>query len=86
MYNGDQARVLIEHGFRLPSAADNRLLKGDEFWERNALCRLSHPGAMGDGGERRRGGRAGDPPYRGFDPVVEVRPRRGRWTTVGGDP
>ena len=30
MYNGDQARknVLIEHGFRLPSAADNRPLKG----------------------------------------------------------
>ena len=29
MYNGDQARkkVLIEHGFRLPSAADNRPLK-----------------------------------------------------------
>ena len=36
MYNGDQARkgVLIEHGFRLPSAADNRPLKGDEFWEK----------------------------------------------------
>ncbi len=36
MYNGDQARkkVLIEHGFRLPSAADNRPLKADEFWEK----------------------------------------------------
>ena len=36
MYNGDQARkkVLIEHGFRLPSAADNRPLKGAEFWEK----------------------------------------------------
>lgn len=34
MYNGDQARkkVLIEHGFRLPSAADNRPLKAEEFW------------------------------------------------------
>ncbi len=34
MYNGDQSRkkVLIEHGFRLPSAADNRPLKADEFW------------------------------------------------------
>lgn len=33
MYNGDQARKknLIEHGFRLPSAADNRPLKFDEF-------------------------------------------------------
>ncbi|WP_413407077.1 excinuclease ABC subunit UvrB [Paenibacillus amylolyticus] len=33
MYNGDQARktVLVEHGFRLPSALDNRPLKFDEF-------------------------------------------------------
>lgn len=33
MYNGDQARksVLIEHGFRLPSAADNRPLMFSEF-------------------------------------------------------
>jgi len=34
MYNGDRARktVLVEHGFRLPSALDNRPLKFDE-WE-----------------------------------------------------
>lgn len=33
MYNGDQARkqVLVEYGFRLPSALDNRPLKFDEF-------------------------------------------------------
>jgi excinuclease ABC subunit B len=33
MYNGDRARkdVLIEHGFRLPSARDNRPLKFPEF-------------------------------------------------------
>ncbi|GEK59036.1 excinuclease ABC subunit B [Marinococcus halophilus] len=36
MYNGDQARkqVLVDHGFRLPSAMDNRPLKFDEFEER----------------------------------------------------
>jgi len=36
MYNGDQSRkkVLIDHGFRLPSAADNRPLKADEFWKK----------------------------------------------------
>lgn len=35
MYNGDQARkrVLVEHGFRLPSALDNRPLNFDEFLE-----------------------------------------------------
>nr|WP_285840006.1 excinuclease ABC subunit UvrB [Alkalihalophilus marmarensis] len=33
MYNGDRARkeVLVNHGFRLPSALDNRPLKFDEF-------------------------------------------------------
>ncbi|MBE9029419.1 excinuclease ABC subunit UvrB [filamentous cyanobacterium LEGE 11480] len=40
MYNGDQARkrVLIDHGFRLPSAADNRPLKADEFWNKVKQC------------------------------------------------
>jgi excinuclease ABC subunit B len=40
MYNGDQARkkVLIDHGFRLPSAADNRPLKSEEFWEKVGQC------------------------------------------------
>jgi excinuclease ABC subunit B len=40
MYNGDQARkkVLIDHGFRLPSAADNRPLKAEEFWVKNHQC------------------------------------------------
>jgi excinuclease ABC subunit B len=36
MYKGDQARkkTLIEHGFRLPSALDNRPLKFEEFQDR----------------------------------------------------
>lgn len=36
MYNGDQARknVLVEHGFRLPSARDNRPLQFSEFEEK----------------------------------------------------
>jgi excinuclease ABC subunit B len=40
MYNGDQARkkVLIEHGFRLASAADNRPLKAEEFWSKVNQC------------------------------------------------
>lgn len=35
MYNGDRSRkeVLVEHGFRLPSALDNRPLKFEEFDE-----------------------------------------------------
>jgi excinuclease ABC subunit B len=40
MYNGDQSRkkVLIDHGFRLPSAADNRPLKNEEFWQKVNQC------------------------------------------------
>lgn len=40
MYNGDQARkkVLIDHGFRLPSAADNRPLQAEEFWQKVNQC------------------------------------------------
>ncbi|MCB0318471.1 MAG: excinuclease ABC subunit UvrB, partial [Bdellovibrionales bacterium] len=36
MYNGDRARKqnLVEYGFRLPSALDNRPLNIQEFWER----------------------------------------------------
>ena len=36
MYNGDRARkqVLVDYGFRLPSAIDNRPLKFDEFGEK----------------------------------------------------
>ncbi|MGD1952008.1 MAG: excinuclease ABC subunit UvrB, partial [Leptolyngbyaceae cyanobacterium] len=49
MYNGDQARkkVLIDHGFRLPSAADNRPLKAEEFWTKvnNCIFVSATPGA-----------------------------------------
>jgi len=40
MYNGDRSRkmTLIEHGFRLPSAADNRPLKAEEFWAKVNQC------------------------------------------------
>ncbi len=40
MYKGDRARkmTLIDHGFRLPSAADNRPLKAEEFWQKVNQC------------------------------------------------
>ncbi len=39
-YEGDRSRkeTLIDHGFRLPSAADNRPLRFDEFYERVGQC------------------------------------------------
>ncbi|WP_102692908.1 excinuclease ABC subunit UvrB [Rummeliibacillus pycnus] len=48
MFNGDQARknVLVEHGFRLPSALDNRPLKFEEFEKHihNAIYVSATPG------------------------------------------
>lgn len=48
MYNGDQARknVLVDHGFRLPSALDNRPLMFDEFQSkvRQAIYVSATPG------------------------------------------
>ncbi|MGE9295922.1 MAG: excinuclease ABC subunit UvrB, partial [Puniceicoccales bacterium] len=40
MYNGDRARKerLVDFGFRLPSALDNRPLKPDEFWDVTSQC------------------------------------------------
>jgi excinuclease ABC subunit B len=39
-YEGDRSRkeTLVEHGFRLPSAADNRPLRFDEWYERVGQC------------------------------------------------
>ena len=48
MYNGDQARkqVLVDYGFRLPSAKDNRPLKFDEFENKinQVICVSATPG------------------------------------------
>ena len=48
MYNGDQARkkVLVDYGFRLPSAMDNRPLKFEEFEKKidQVICISATPG------------------------------------------
>lgn len=48
MYKGDRARktTLVDYGFRLPSALDNRPLKADEFWQRagQVVCVSATPG------------------------------------------
>lgn len=48
MFNGDRARkkTLVEYGFRLPSALDNRPLKFDEFESKikNVICTSATPG------------------------------------------
>lgn len=48
MYNGDRSRktTLVEYGFRLPSALDNRPLKFEEFEKKltNVICCSATPG------------------------------------------
>jgi excinuclease ABC subunit B len=66
-YEGDRSRkeILIEHGFRLPSAADNRPLRFDEVMERvNQVVFLSAtPGELG-AQHSSTGGRADRAPHR----------------------
>jgi excinuclease ABC subunit B len=77
MYNGDRARksTLVEYGFRLPSALDNRPLKFDEFERkmRQAIFVSATPGEY----ERTHAGAVVEQVVRPtglIDPVVEVRP------------
>ncbi len=79
MFEGDHSRKasLIEHGFRLPSAADNRPLKFTEFMERvgQIVCVSATPGEY----ERREASRIVEQIIRPtglVDPEVEVRPTR----------
>jgi excinuclease ABC subunit B len=82
MYNGDQSRkqVLIEHGFRLPSAADNRPLKGDEFWEkaRQTIFVSATPGQWELGRSASEVVEQVIRPTGVLDPIVEVRPTEGQ--------
>jgi len=89
MYNGDQSRkqVLIEHGFRLPSAADNRPLKGEEFWEK-ARQTIFVSATPGDWELGRSGSHVVEQVIRPtgvLDPVVEVRPTEGQVDDLLGE-
>ena len=78
MYNGDQARkrTLIEHGFRLPSALDNRPLTFDEFEEITPQTIYVSATPNEYELERSRGEIAQQiiRPTGLLDPIVEVRP------------
>ncbi|MEZ6318537.1 MAG: excinuclease ABC subunit UvrB [Phycisphaerales bacterium] len=82
MFNGDKARkdVLVEHGFRLPSALDNRPLRFEEF--ESIVPRLVYVSATPGKYELER--TAGDVveqiirPTGLIDPEVEVQPARGQ--------
>ncbi|GAB4384875.1 MAG: excinuclease ABC subunit UvrB [Phycisphaerales bacterium] len=82
MYNGDRARkeVLVEHGFRLPSALDNRPLRFEEF-EAIVPQVLFVSATPGPYELEVCGGEVVEQIIRPtglVDPVVEVRPARGQ--------
>jgi excinuclease ABC subunit B len=82
MFAGDQSRkqTLVEHGFRLPSALDNRPLRYEE-WEarlKQVLCMSATPGPAE---LEKAGGEVVDQVIRPtglVDPVIHVRPARGQ--------
>lgn len=81
MYAGDKARkaVLIEHGFRLPSALDNRPLKFNEFEDK--ISQTIFVSATPADYERATGRQVVEQIVRPtglLDPQVEVRPTQGQ--------
>lgn len=81
MYNGDRARktTLVDYGFRLPCAYDNRPLKFDEFEQR--LNQVIYVSATPGEYERTRSGQVVEQVIRPtglLDPKIEVRPVEGQ--------
>ncbi len=81
MLNGDRARkeTLVEHGFRLPSALDNRPLSREEFFEK--VGQVVFVSATPAVWEMERSGRVAEQIIRPtglVDPAVEIRPAEGQ--------
>lgn len=88
MYRGDRARkeALVDYGFRLPSAFDNRPLKFEEFHERihQAVYVSATPGDY----ERERAGQVAEQIIRPtglLDPKISVRPIEGQIDDLIGE-
>ncbi|MFC4303383.1 excinuclease ABC subunit UvrB [Cohnella boryungensis] len=88
MYNGDQARktVLVDHGFRLPSAKDNRPLRFEEFEEK--AKQLVYVSATPGPYELEHCPTVVEQIIRPtglVDPVIEVRPTKGQIDDLLGE-
>ena len=88
MYNGDRARktTLVDYGFRLPCAYDNRPLKFEEFEQRvnQAVYVSATPGEY----ERTRSGQIVEQVIRPtglLDPEIQVRPVEGQIDDLIGE-
>jgi len=88
MYNGDRARKtsLVDYGFRLPSAFDNRPLKFDEFNDR--IGQVIYVSATPAEYERSRAGQIAEQVIRPtglLDPEIIVRPVEGQVDDLIGE-
>ena len=88
MYNGDRARktTLVDYGFRLPCAFDNRPLKFEEFSHR--LNQVIYVSATPGEYERTRSGQIVEQVIRPtglLDPKIEVRPVDGQIDDLIGE-
>ena len=88
MYNGDRARktTLVDYGFRLPCACDNRPLKFEEFEKR--LNQVVYVSATPGEYERTRSGQIVEQVIRPtglLDPRIEVRPVEGQIDDLIGE-
>ena len=88
MYNGDRARknTLVDYGFRLPCAYDNRPLKFDEFEQR--LNQVIYVSATPGEYEQTRSGQIVEQVIRPtglLDPKIEVRPIEGQIDDLIGE-
>ena len=88
MYNGDRARKesLIEYGFRLPSALDNRPLKFDEFVERiNQIVYVSATPGPYEMEVQTNMAEQIIRPTGLLDPSIEIRPIKGQMDDLLGE-
>ena len=81
MYHGDRARkgVLVEYGFRLPSAMDNRPLNFEEFEAR--LNQVVYTSATPGPYEQEKGQQVVEQVIRPtglIDPTIEIKPTKGQ--------
>jgi excinuclease ABC subunit B len=79
--------VVIEHGFRLPSAADNRPLKAEEFWSKanQTIFVSATPGTWEMGRSEGQVVEQVIRPTGVLDPIVEVRPSEGQVDDLLGE-
>jgi excinuclease ABC subunit B len=88
MYNGDQARknVLVDHGFRLPSAKDNRPMKFEEFEAMvNQAIYVSATPAQYEAEHSTQTVEQIIRPTGLLDPVIHVRPIKGQIDDLVGE-